>query len=87
MIIKQGYILRTVADKFVVVPVGEEAVNFKGLITLNKSGKFLFEALSDEMSIESLIELMMNKYDVDRKTAKLDIEEFVKKLKDKNIIE
>lgn len=87
MIIRKGYILREVANKFIVVPVGEEAVNFNGLITLNKSGKFLFELLADEMTIESLTKKMMEKYEIDLKTAKSDVEEFVKKLKEKNIIE
>lgn len=87
MIIRKGYILREVANKFIVVPVGEEAVNFNGLITLNKSGKFLFELLADEMTIESMTEKMMEKYEIDLKTAKSDVEEFVKKLKEKNIIE
>ena len=54
MKIKKGFILKSVSDKFIVVPVGEEAVNFNGLMTLNKSGKLLFEALQQESTIESL---------------------------------
>ncbi|OHE39803.1 MAG: pyrroloquinoline quinone biosynthesis protein, partial [Tenericutes bacterium GWE2_38_8] len=72
---------------FIVVPVGEEAVNFNGLMTLNKSGKLLFEALQQESTIESLTELVMEKYEIDQRTAELDVESFVKKLKDKQIIE
>jgi hypothetical protein len=87
MKIKKGFILKSVSDKFIVVPVGEEAVNFNGLMTLNKSGKLLFEALQQESTIESLTELVMEKYEIDQMTAKLDVESFVKKLKDKHIIE
>ncbi|HBG33391.1 MAG TPA: PqqD family protein [Acholeplasmataceae bacterium] len=87
MKIKKGFILKSVSDKFIVVPVGEEAVNFNGLMTLNKSGKLLFEALQQESTIESLTELVMEKYEIDQRTAKLDVESFVKKLKDKQIIE
>ncbi|HBY65435.1 MAG TPA: PqqD family protein [Acholeplasmataceae bacterium] len=87
MKIKKGFILKSVSDKFIVVPVGEEAVNFNGLMTLNKSGKLLFEALQQESTIESLTELVMEKYEIDQRTAELDVESFVKKLKDKQIIE
>jgi len=87
MKIKKGFILKSVSDKFIVVPVGEEAVNFNGLMTLNKSGKLLFEALQQESTIESLTDLVMEKYEIDQRTAKIDVESFVKKLKDKHIIE
>ena len=45
MKIKNNYILRTVAGQHLVVPVGEEGVNFNCIITLNNSGKLLFEEL------------------------------------------
>ncbi len=87
MKIKKGYILKSVSDKFVVVPVGEEAIHFNGLITLNKSGKFLFESLKEESTVESLTLSMIEKYDIDAKTAEQDVLSFIKKLKEKNIIE
>jgi hypothetical protein len=87
MKIKKGYILKSVSDKYVVVPVGEEAIHFNGLITLNRSGKFLFESLKEESTVESLTLFMIEKYDIDAKTAEQDVLSFIKKLKEKNIIE
>ena len=87
MKIKKGYILKSISDKYVVVPVGEEAIHFNGLITLNKSGKFLFESLKEESTVDSLTQLMIEKYDIDAKTAEQDVLSFIKKLKEKNIIE
>ena len=87
MKIKKGYILKSVSDKYVVVPVGEEAIHFNGLITLNRSGKFLFESLKEESTVESLTVSMIEKYDIDAETAEQDVLAFIKKLKEKNIIE
>ena len=40
MKIKDGFILRTVADSCIVVPVGERSIDFSGVITLNEVGAF-----------------------------------------------
>ena len=78
MKIKKGYILKSVSDKYVVVPVGEEAIHFNGLITLNRSGKFLFESLKEESTVESLTVLMIEKYDIDAVTAEQDVKAVVR---------
>ena len=45
MKLKAGFTLKEVGNQFMVLPVGEGALNFNGIISLNKSGKFLFELL------------------------------------------
>lgn len=87
MKIKEGFILKSVSGKNIVVPVGEKAVNFNGLITLNSSGKMLFEALQKDVEMIQLVQLMLVHYDIDEETAKNDVNAFVNKLKSKGIIE
>jgi hypothetical protein len=87
MKVKEGYILKNVSGKNIVVPVGEEAINFNGLITLNSSGKMLFEALQRDVEMIQLVQLMLVYYDIDEETAKNDVNAFVNKLKSKGIIE
>jgi hypothetical protein len=87
MKVKEGYILKNVSGKNIVVPVGEEAINFNGLITLNSSGKMLFEALQRDVEMIQLVQLMLVHYDIDEETAKNDVNAFVNKLKSKGIIE
>ena len=87
MKVKEGFILKNVSGKNIVVPVGEEAINFNGLITLNSSGKMLFEALQKDVEMIQLVQLMLVHYDIDEETAKNDVNAFVNKLKSKGIIE
>ncbi len=87
MKVKSGFVLKHVASKHIVVPVGEEAVNFSGLITLNESGVLLFEAMKKHVDIEDLMIILVDKYDVDNKTARQDAEAFVNILKSKSILE
>lgn len=87
MKVKSGYVLREVADKVVVVPTGSEAINFNGIITLNSSGKFLWEQLQKDVTIDDLVKAMLGKYNVTYDIAKKDIVEFLEVLKSKNILE
>ena len=87
MKVKSNYILRSVADQHVVVPTGQEAVNFNGIITLNNSGKILFELLQKETTKEKLVEALLERYDVTALQANADVEEFINTLNSKNILE
>lgn len=87
MKIKEGFMLRNVAGNYVVVAVGEASKNFSGVITLNGSGAFLWEQLTKEVTEEQLLQALLNEYEVSEEVAKKDVQLFVSKLKEANIIE
>jgi hypothetical protein len=88
MKIKQGFLLRNVADVNVVVPVGEMSVDFNGIITLNDTGKFLFEQLmTKDTSEDELLRSLISEYEVDEETAGADIREFAAKLREADLFE
>ena len=88
MKIKEGFILREIAGSFVVVPVGQNLVDFSSMITLNETGAFLWNALSEETSEEQLCHKLLSEYEgVSKEEALGDIRDFVKILNEKNILE
>ena len=48
MKIKEGFLVRKVAEDFVAVPVNNIENNFYGMVQLNKTGAFIFEMLQVE---------------------------------------
>ncbi|HIU48077.1 MAG TPA: PqqD family protein [Candidatus Avimonoglobus intestinipullorum] len=86
MKIKEGYILRQVAGNNIVIAVGDAAVDFNGLITINSAGAFLWNRLTEGATEEELLDAMLAEYDVDRDTAKKDIDEFLEKLQKADLI-
>lgn len=86
MKVKEGFLLREVAGKTIVVPVGSE-LNFSGMISLNETGSFLWNCLTDTTTEEELLTKLMNEYDIDCEAAKADIDEFLEKLKKLDILE
>ncbi|MBE6805334.1 MAG: PqqD family protein [Clostridia bacterium] len=86
MKIRDTYILRSVAGENLVVAVGAN-VNFNSVMTLNETGKFLWEKLTADTTKEALIDALLSEYDVDKETAERDVSAFIEKLKINNILE
>ena len=57
------------------------------MVTLNESGKFIWDLLEKEISKEELLEKFMAEYDVSETQAKEDIRQFIQTLLDNNIME
>ncbi len=87
MKVKQNYVLKEIADQYVVVPIAEEAIRFNGIISLNKTGKRLFQKLQTEQSEKDLVDYLVSVYEVEPDKAKEDVLNFIKTLKEKNILE
>lgn len=87
MKIKKDFILRKVADSYVVVPVGKQTLDFNGIINLNETGAFLFELLQNGAERDELVEKMLAQYDVAPEVAKADIDKFIQKVKDADVLE
>ncbi len=86
MKIKDGYIIRNIADNWIVVPLGEKVVEFNGLLSLNETAAFLWRQLENECDEDDLCSALMSEFEVDELTAKKDIDEFLQTLKDKKLI-
>ena len=81
MKLKDGFILRTVAGETVVLPAGG-VTNFDMMITLNGTGRFLWELLSKGAVKEELVAALLKEYDVTEEKAAESVEAFVSRLKE-----
>ena len=79
MKLKNGFILREVSGNVVVGPTGDE-LNLNMMITLNGTGRFLWEQLEKGTEKEDLLKAMLDQYEVDEETAKAHIDAFCAKL-------
>ena len=80
MKIKQGYVLRKVANLWVVLPLAEETVNFNGMIKLNDCGALLWKGLERGCEPEELVDAVLAEYRVSREQARADVTEFLENL-------
>ena len=88
MKIKSGFILRDVGGKTFVVAVGDRSREFKGMITLNETGKIIWQTLQNESNIEDVVNALMDVcVDADREVVEADVKVFVEKLAKDGILE
>ena len=88
MKIREGFILKEIADTFVVVPVGENMVDFSLMITINETGAFLWNCLKTDKTREQLADDLMSEYEGTTRGEMLeDIDGFVALLRENNILE
>ena len=80
MKLKPDYVLRQVADTWVVLPLGSASVNFIGMLKLNASGAMLWKILERGGGKDALMDALTGEYDVARQQAESDVEEFLDKL-------
>ncbi len=87
MKIKDSFLLKKVAGQNVVVPVGNNVVNFNAAITLNETAAFLWELLQEDTTAEALAEKLCENYDVTPDSAERDVKVFINVLKEHDILE
>ena len=87
MKILKRLIKRNIAGDIILVPVGDASLEIKGLITLNETGEFLWDALEKAENESALAAMLAAEYDVDMATAEADPKVFLQTLKELGIIE
>ena len=84
--IKDGFMLREVAEQWVVIPLGERVVEFNGIMSLSESGALLWKEMGNDVREEDLVRVLLKEYIVDEEIVKADILEFITALREKDLI-
>lgn len=87
MKIKNGFAKREIAGSYIVVPVGKEASEFNGMITLNESGSFFWDCLQNDTTFDGAIEKITSEYNVEKSRAEEDLKKFITMLKENNLLD
>ena len=87
MKIKKGFVLRKVADKYVVIATGEASKNFSGMVKLNEVGAEIWQGLMDGCDEDGIVERMTAKYEVEPEKARADAKAMIEKMTAAGFIE
>ncbi len=87
MKIKEGFKLRKVCDSVIVVAVGSASIDLNGMITLNETGEFLWNLLTEGCTEKELTTALSEEYDINVRQAETDVRDFVSGLERANLVE
>jgi hypothetical protein len=74
---RADYMLRELAGECVLIPTGEAAAAFNGIISLNNTSRFVWEALKEPLTFSELLARFLEEYEIDEDTAKADLQELL----------
>ncbi len=80
--------VRKVGNDSVIIPSSGENLNMMRMIKLNSSATFLLEQIQKgEFNRDELVQLLMDKYAIERATAEKDTDAFIAKLRKHSLLE
>ncbi len=78
--IKSKFVARQVAEELVIVPLSGNVAQMNELFTLNETGKFIWDNVSEDKTPVQISALMTEQFDIDVQTAQRDVETFLKQM-------
>ena len=87
MKLKENFLLRKVADTWVVMSLYDDTVDFNGMLSLNESGAMLWKVIEDGGDKQALVKALTDQYDVTEQEANKDVDDFLKVLVDAGCLE
>ena len=87
MKLKKDFVLRQVADNWIVLPVGETSISFNGMVSLNETGALLWSELERGGGVSALTDALTTRYDVDREIAAQDVLAFLSTIREIGCLE
>ena len=81
------FVVRQVMDNTVAIPVGQTALRFNGMILLNDVSKVIWECLTQETELETIVTAVTDAFEVSSQEARTDILEFLEKLRATQLLE
>ena len=84
---KVNWMMRSVGDENLLVPLGVQVMSQNGLITLNKTAAYIWELLAQNRTLDELTAAVMDRFNVDNTHVRADIEAFLIQLTQLGILE
>ena len=86
-IAKSDFELKDIAGDILLLPRGAQTVDYNYVMVFNEAGAEIYKALSEAVTVETLAQLLVEKYGIDSETATKDATEYVEKMLENVIID
>lgn len=77
MKLKNGVIITNHDGGFIAITAGDAAESFNGMLKLNGTAAFICELLKNDTDIEKITDALCEEFEVDRETAKQNVQKTV----------
>ena len=83
----EGFTLRPLGKEFIITAENIRNINFNKMISLNESAAYLWKSVNGiDFTADTLADLLVERYEIDRETALRDSEAIIVKWKEAGIV-
>ena len=82
-----AFSVKIYGEDIVAIAEGDFSKKFQGAVRLNETGLVLWKALRKDQTEESLADLIVSEYEIDKETALRDVKSFLESLRNANLLE
>ena len=86
MKLRQDFVLREVAAEYIVIPVAGMDDKFKGIMTLNETGAFIWKQIEAGKEKNEIVATLCEEYEVDKEHAEQNVDDFCAQLEKLEIL-
>lgn len=86
MKIKDGFVVRKIANQYMAVPVGARAKELHGMIGLNETAAFLWELMKEDRTEEELAAMLYDEYEISEEKALKTVQRFCELLEKEGVL-
>lgn len=84
---QSGFVEKTIGNETVVVPLVNNVAQMDKVFSLNEVGSVIYNSLNESKTLDELLQIVLNEFDVEAETAKNDLEQFLDKAVFKGIVQ
>lgn len=77
---KSGFELKDVAGELLLMPRGADTVDYNYVTVFNEAGALIYRAMNEFTDIDTLAQLLVEKYSIGADEAKADVQAYVDKM-------
>lgn len=86
MRLKYQFEMMKLEEKTIAVPVGENVSEFRGVVKLNEQSAFIFDLLSEETTMDAIVDAMEKEYDAPRSVIVADVKKCLGELEERGLL-
>lgn len=86
MKLKYEFAVREIVGEYILIPLGQGALELGEMISTSETGATIVQALGKEVTRPELLQLILDTFEIDRDTAERDLDEFLSQLKKLNLL-
>jgi hypothetical protein len=84
---KEDFLLQNVGGQDLLIPLGSKVLDMNGMVVLNPTGRYIWELLAEDRSLEDLVTAVVDWFEVGTEQAGTDVRSFVEDLARQGLID